>query len=356
MLRHIVIAAISLLLFSAAGWAGKLYQYEYQKIMPIEPPLAVTVTNPNGTVTIEANTENKLRIDGVKKIYAENQDEAEFIADHVQVEVSEAEGHVIIEPRFLTIKEQSSSFWQKLLGTGEESIQGSVDLVISVPSDCHVDVYDPSGAISVSGLRGQVKISAQSGSVAVQDILGPVTLETSSGPVSLKNIEGRTEVKANGADVSFYSVNGNLEIRNSSGRISGEYVIGDVTVVQTGGDIDLAHIEGDVRLKTTSGQVKVEQDFGAMDVSTETGDIEIVTELNSAKDYFVETISGSIRFLVPEASSGDIKLEAGSCEIDAQIPIAIDSFSRTRISGRFGGGGPKISLATMSGGITLAEF
>ncbi len=356
MLRHIVIAALSCLLLTASGWAGKRYQYEYQKIMSVEPPVAVTITNPNGTVTVETNTENKLRIDGVKNVYAESKEEAEFIADHIQFDVSDAEGHIVIEPRFLTIREQSSSFWQKLLGTGEESIQGSVDLVISVPSDCHVDVYDPAGTVSVSGLRGQVKIAARSGAVLVQDILGPVTLETSSGPVSLKDIEGRAEVKANGAEVSFYSINGNLEIRNSSGRITGEYVIGDVTAVQSGGDIDLAHVEGDIRLKTTSGRVKVEQDFGALDVSTETGDIEIVTELNSAKDYFVETISGSIRFLVPEASSGDVKLEAGSCEIDAQIPIAIDSFSRTRISGRFGGGGPKISLATMSGGITLAEF
>jgi len=356
MLRHIVIAVVALLLCTSAGWAGKLYPYQYQKIMTFDTPLAVTVTNPNGTVKIESNTENKLRIDGVKNIYAESEDEAEFIADHVQIEISEAEGHVIIEPRFLTIKEQSPSFWQKLLGTGEESIQGSVDLVISVPYDCHVDVYDPAGSVEVSGLRGQVKVSSNSGAISVQDILGPVNLETSTGPISLKDIEGSAEVKANGAQVSFYSINGNLEIRSSLGRISGEYVIGDVTVVQTGGDIEVAHVEGDIRLKTTSGRVKVEQDFGALDVSTETGDIEIVTELNSAKDYFVETISGSIRFLVPEASSGDVKLEAGSCEIDAQIPIAIDSFSRTRISGRFGGGGPKISLATMSGGITLAEF
>jgi DUF4097 and DUF4098 domain-containing protein YvlB len=356
MLRHIVIAAICSVLICAAARAATLYQYEYQKIIPVEPPLAVTITNPNGTVTVEANTEGKLRIDGVKNIYAENPDEAEFIADHVQMEVAEAEGHITVEPRFLTIKEQSPSFWQKLLGKGEESIQGSVDLIVSVPTDCDVDIYSPAGTVTVSGLRGRVNISGQSGLINVQDILGPVILQTSSGPVSLKDVEGRTEVKANGASVDFYSINGNLEIRNSTGRISGEYVIGDVIIVQAGGDIDLAHVEGDIRLKTTSGRVKVEQDFGALDVSTETGDIDIVTELNSAKDYFVETISGSIRFLVPEASSGNVRLEAGSCEIDAQIPIAIDSFSRTRISGRFGGGGPKISLATISGGITLAEF
>lgn len=356
MLRRIVIVAVFCALFSAAAHGATLFQYEYQKIMPVEPPLSLTITNPNGSVTVEANTEGKLQIDGMKNIYAENQDEAEYIADHVQIEVSETGGHIVIEPHFPTVKEQSPSFWEKLMGKGDESIQGSVDLVISVPSDCHVDVYNPAGTTSVSGLRGQIKIYGRSESITVQDILGPVLVETSSGPVTLKNIEGRTEVKANGADVSSNSINGDLEIRNSTGRMTGEYVIGDVTIVQAGGNIDLSHVEGDIRLKTTSGWVKAEQEFGAMDVSTETGDIDIVTELNSAKDYFVETISGSIRFLVPEASSGNVKLEAGSCDIDAKIPIAIDSFSRTRISGRFGGGGPKISLATMSGGITLAEF
>lgn len=356
MSRFIVIVTSVLLYVSVPILGGEVYQSEYQKIIPVESPLSVTVSNPKGAVAVGINTDDKLQIDVVKNVYADSEDEANLIADYIQIGVSEADGHIAIEPRFLHIQQESPSFWQKLFGTGNESIHGSVDVILSVPADCNVGIYNPAGAVEIVGLRGRIEVSTESGAVMIRDILGPVVVESSSGTVDLRDIEGNIEVKANGSDISFYSIKGDLEIRNSSGRTGGEYLIGDITIAQTGGDVEIGRIEGDIRIKTSSGRVAVAQDFGALDVSSETGDINITTELNSAKDYFVETISGSIRFLVPEASSGDVRLEAGSCEIDAQIPIAIDSFSRTRISGRFGGGGPKISLATISGGITLAEF
>jgi len=356
MSRFIVTAVMVFMSAAAPLAAGGIFQSEYQKIIPVEGSLSVTVYNPQGTVRVGINTENHLRIDAVKNVRADSEEEANLIADHIQMDISEADGHIAIKPRFLLIREETPSFWQKLFGAGTESIHGSVDIVISVPPDCNVGIANPAGAVEVIGLSGRVEVSTRSGSVTVRDILGAVTVESSSGPIDIRDIEGDIDIKANGSEISFYSIIGNLEIRNSSGRTSGEYLIGDVIVAQTGGDIEIGRIEGDIRVKTISGQVAVGQDFGALDIATETGDIDIMTELNSSKDYFVETISGSIRFLVPEASSGDVRIEAGSCEIDTQIPIAIDSFSRTRISGRFGGGGPKISLATMSGGITLAEY
>jgi DUF4097 and DUF4098 domain-containing protein YvlB len=347
---------VAILFLSAASPGGKVYRYEYQKIIKVEPGLEISVNNPSGTVTLMTNPDNKLRIDAVKNIYAESQEEAEFVADHVQVSATDVDGHFTIEPRFLKIQHRSPSFWQKLLGKGSETSHGSVDFVISVPADCNVDINNPQGDIDVSGLRGSVKVVGEAGNIGVRDILGNATIATSSGSVTVKDIEGKVYIKANGSDLTFFSLNGDLEIRNSSGKAAGEYLIGDLTVTQQVGEVNVKHIEGDIRIKAASANVKVAQDFGALDVSTETGDIDITTELNSSKDYFVETVSGSIRFRVPEASGGEVRLEAGSCEIDTQIPIAIESFSRTRISGSFGSGGPKITLATTSGDIVLGEY
>ena len=347
---------VAILFLSAAASGGKVYRYEYQKIIKTEPGLQISINNPNGKVTLTTNPDGKLRVDAVKSIYAESQEEAEFVADHVQVSVTDIDGHFTIEPRFLQIQNRSPSFWQKLLGKGSETSYGSVDFVISVPTECNVDINNPQGDIEVSGLRGSITATGDLGSIAVRDIMGDATVVSSSGPVAVKDIEGRIFIKANGADLTFFSLNGDLEIRNSSGKVAGEYLVGDLIVSQQVGEVDVRQIEGDIRIKAASANVKVIQNFGALDVSTETGDIDITTELNSSKDYFVETVSGSIRFRVPEASGGEVRLEAGSCEIDTQIPIAIESFSRTRISGSFGSGGPKISLATTSGDIVLAEY
>lgn len=350
-----VLAAAAVLWLSPTAFGGETYEFSFQKTITAATP-QITITNPIGAVTVTATTEDNVRIEAVKRIYADSKEEAETAADNIQIEVSDTQGHLMIGPRVLNAPDRSPSFWQKLLGRGDRSGQGSVDFVISVPTDCAVDVYSPLGTAIVAGIRGRVNVSGEVGEVTVQDVVGPVLIGVSSGAVTVKDVEGNVEIKANGSMISFFSIHGDLEIRNSSGGTSGEYLIGDVTISQADGEVALRGIEGDIRVKTASGRVEVEQDMGALDVGTETGDINITTELNSSKDYFVETISGSIRFLVPEASSGKVKLEAGSCDIDTQIPIAIDSFSRTRISGSFGSGGPKITLATMSGGIMLAEF
>ncbi|MEE9443131.1 MAG: DUF4097 family beta strand repeat-containing protein [candidate division Zixibacteria bacterium] len=354
MSRFIIVLTIVIL---QAGLSfGKTYEYEYQKIINVEPGLELTINNANGKIILTTNNDYKLKVDAVKKIIADSKDEADLIADHVQISVASVDGHFSIEPQFLRIHDRSPSFWQKILGKSGEPSYGSIDFVISVPTDCNADIYNSSGNIEATGIRGKIFVSGTAGNVIIRDNQGDLEITTTSGLVELNDIEGEVSINANGSDVNFYSINGNVEIRNSSGLMTGEYLIGDLVLSQTTGSIDLKHIEGDIRLQSTSGKINILQDFGALDVSTESGNINIKTELNSAKDYFVETISGSIEFLIPVASGGEIKLEAGSGDINTQVPISIDSFSKTRITGSFGHGGPKVSLITRSGDITLSEF
>ncbi|MFH1700429.1 MAG: DUF4097 family beta strand repeat-containing protein [Candidatus Zixiibacteriota bacterium] len=345
-----------MLILQAGSSYGKDYQYEYQKIIDVEPGLELTIKGANGNIILTTNNENILKIEAVKKINADSKDEADLVADHVQISVAQVDGHFSIEPQFLKIQDRSPSFWKKILGKSGESSYGSIDFVISVPTDCNADIYSSSGDVETAGIRGKLFISGTAGNITIRDNQGALEITTTSGLVELNDIEGKISINASGSDVNFYSINGDVEIRNSSGQITGEYLVGDLILIQTTGNMDLKHIEGDIRLKSTSGKINISQDFGALDVSTESGNINIKTGLNSIKDYFIETVSGSIEFLVPVASGGEIKIEAESGDIDTRIPISIDSFSKTRITGIFGHGGPKVSLMTKSGEIILSEF
>lgn len=354
--KRSTIILLAVFCLSTAALGGEVYRFEYQKIISVETGIELTLNNASGNVILTTNEDGKLKVDAVKRIYSDSPEEAEQVADHIQISVASAENHFTIEPKFMKIHDRSPSFWQKILGKSGETSYGSVDFVISVPVDCNADIYNTSGNIDIVGLRGRLLLSGTAGDIKVRDIQGDLEITTTSGNVVIVDIEGNIHINATGSDIAFSTINGNLDIRNSSGKTSGEYLVGDLTLSQTTGSIELARIEGDIRLKSNSGKIRVEQDFGALDVSTESGNIEIRTELNSDKDYFVESISGSIDFLIPGASSGRIKIEAGSGDIDTRIPIAIDSFSKTRISGSFGEGGPKITLATTSGDIRLAEY
>lgn len=335
---------------------GKTYEYQYQKIINVEPTLELTINNANGSIILTANDEYKLKVDAVKKIYSESKEEADLISDHVQISVTASEGHILIEPRFTRIRNTPPSFWDKLLGKSGEPSHGSVDFIISVPVDCNADIYNSNGNIEVAGLRGHLLLSNAAGGINVRDIIGNLDIAATSGHIILAEIEGNLEINATNTQISFFSINGDLEIKNNSGETTGEYLIGDLTMTKTVGRVELQHIEGDVRIQSTSGEISILQEYGALDISNETGDIAIKTELNSLKDYYIQTTTGSIEFIVPEDSNGRIKMEVGSGDIDAQIPIAIESFSKTKIAGSFGNEGPKILLATGSGDITLAEF
>jgi DUF4097 and DUF4098 domain-containing protein YvlB len=341
-------------------WAGpaaaKTYTFDYQKIIDTPERIELTLNNITGNVTVRAHDQNSLRIDAVKRINADSKEEATIIADHIQINVQETSGHFTIEPYYMRIHDRSPSFWEKLLGRSGDESYGRVDFEILVPVQCSPTLTNTSGDIGVFGIRGNVEISGTSGDVKINDVFGDCDIATTSGKIDLADIEGNMRINATGSDVSFYSLVGDVDFRNTSGNTSGEYVRGDVTMSQTTGNVRLEHIEGDVRVKSVSGAIRVQQEYGALDISTHSGDVAVRTELNSPKDYFVETVSGSIELLVPETAGGEVKLESSSGAIDTKVPIAIESFSRTRISGRFGTGGPLLHLATSSGDITLAEF
>ena len=93
-----------------------------------------------------------------------------------------------------------------------------------------------------------------------------------------------------------------FEINNENGNTKGEFIFGDVTIKQPTGKIDLQWIEGDIRLKSLSAVIDVNQVRGALDITSQTGDVYIRTELDSPRNYFVKTNSGSVKFKIPEMS------------------------------------------------------
>ncbi len=119
---------------------------------------------------------------------------------------------------------------------------------------------------------------------------------------------------------------------------------------------DENEVEGDIRIKSSSATITIQQIRGAIDLVTLSGEVKIQTELDSPRDYFVETNSGSITFIIPEASSGVLNIETQSGDVQAEMPVAVKSVSRNRLVGEFGRGGPTIRLSSSSGDVTVALY
>jgi len=291
----------AVVVITAPPVASKEFTFDYQKIVEVDQPVTLDLRLGRGKVTVEGTSDNRLIINAVKRVRASNYDEAEEVADHIEIKVRQDGAVVDVNTNYLRMMSRGKSFWQKILGSGSDWY-GDVEYTISVPS------------------RTDLKLTCLS------------------------------------ADINVSSVEGAIDIENESGVIGGEFIFGPITISQPNGDIDLQWIEGDVRINATSGKIAVNQVRGATDIATHTGEVYVRTELDSPRDSYVKTTSGRIHFLVPESASGELSVETAGGEIETEVPITIKSFTRSQLIGEFGQGGPKIHLSSASGNVVVAQY
>ena len=298
-LSHII---LMLILCCAISLSAAEYSFEYQKIINISEPVKIDLNMFKGKITVIGNQSDKVIIEANKIIRASNRDEAEEVADHIEIKVSPDNKYINIETNYLKMISRSSSFWSKFFGTSGSEAYGAVDYVISVP---------PRTSINLTGMEAAIEVSSLEGDVTVQ---------------------------------------------NSSGLFHAEYIYGTVTVSQPVGLINLDWIEGDIRIKSNSSRIRIKQLNGAIDLATFSGEVHIETELDSPRDYFVETTSGSIIFSVPTSATGELKIETETGKIATEVPVVVKSVSRKKLVGKFGDGGPTINIVSRTGDVDVNQF
>jgi len=297
----------ALLIWACSLWLGTAgvradeFTFEYQKIMDVQEPISLQLNLVRGKVHITSSENSRVIIEAVKRVRAANEEEAEEVADHIEIKVETSAGDVTINTNYLRMLSRSPTFWQKVLGAGSDSY-GMVDYTITVP------------------------------------------------------VRSSINIKSMASDIDLSSIEGKIEIENTVGATRGEFLFGPVTVRQPQGAIDLQWVEGDIRVKSSSASVTVKQVHGAIDVTTATGDVNIQTELTSPRDYFVETTSGAITFSIPEAASGLLQIETQEGDIQTEVPVIIKSVSHRRVVAEFGQGGPTITLTSSSGDVNVALY
>jgi DUF4097 and DUF4098 domain-containing protein YvlB len=273
-----------------------------------------------GDCELTASDTDLIQIMAIKRVEAVSAEDANDLADHIQIQIEKIKDHLAVGTRYLRTLEKLPSFWQKMFSHGGDASFGMVDWKVKVPA----------------GLK--VRLTSSRGSITVGQIRNDLTIRSSASDISLASIEGA------------------VTIDNGSGRLTGELIIGPVAIRQMLGTVNLQFVEGDIRIKSSSANISIEQELGALDLTTTTGNVDIRTNLESTRDYLVTTESGDIRLSVPESSSAQLKLNSRTGEIKTEMPVAIKSMSSTRLEGVFGEGGVRISLSSMSGDVTVAQF
>ena len=315
-----IVGSFLLLFALVSTGAAKEYTFQFQRIIETKNAPEFSLTLVNGDVAIVGGEDNRLIIEAVKKVHAVSMDEAAVVADHIEIRVDRSGDKVDVSTNYLRMMNRSPSFWEKVLGMGGSESYGEVDYTITVPIGANIQIVNTAGKMTV------------------------------------QNVSGNLSLRSSAADISLNAVEGNIDIDNNSGETKGDLLFGSVQVRQAMGTVDLKWVEGDIRLKAKTADVAIHQERGSLDVFSSSGSIKIKTNLDSGRDYFVQTVSGDIEFLVPEIASGRLDITSEMGDIKTEVPVAIESYSRQGLIGQFGRGGVKISLQSGSGDVSVAQF
>src|SRR5258708_4886989 len=129
----------------------------------------------------------------------------------------------------------------------------SIDYTIELPRNAEVSTRVASGAQSISGVLGPVKVQSASGSIAVSKIERSVQVSTASGSITAQDlgedfrrnsVSGSMTVSSIKGDVRAHVTSGSTNISGPGGRVEAGTTSGTVTVTGAGNDVTPSSVSG----------------------------------------------------------------------------------------------------------------
>jgi Putative adhesin len=156
-----------------------------------------------------------------------------------------------------------------------------LDLVITVPEGCDIQLSNGSGDVTVQGVSGRIDLRTGSGPISVSEVNGQISLKTGSGPIGVSEVNGQISLKTGSGPVSGTGINGQLKLLTGSGRI----------------DLEQAALKGSSQIKTGSGAITFTGEldpYGNYNLVTGSGRVNLTLPTNAAFRLNAATGSGGV--------------------------------------------------------------
>src|SRR5216683_7600664 len=182
---------LPLVLFSAlfvlAGcYSGPAVTGTFDRNYSVTGPIRVELANASGDVDITGSADGKVHVHGGVRASG-------FGSESSQKRLDDTLANPPIEQKGDTIR----------IGKDYSRMRNvSIAYSIQVPRDTEVSANVASGAQTILGVRGPVKVQAASGSIRVEKIEHDAQLSTASGSVSATDIGGEVHVSSASGSVT----------------------------------------------------------------------------------------------------------------------------------------------------------
>ena len=280
---------------------------------------------------------------------------------------------------------------------GNRGQNNGVDFTIEVPADAAVKAHTSFGDVQVTGAAGGVDASTSTGRADAHSVGGAVVLHSDFGAVTLDNSTVSTvsaasssgsvtlnHVTASGA-VDLHSDFGGLDYesgraasltaRTSNGRVTltgltidgaanAHSDFGSLTVTQVAAaSYAINSSNGNVTIDGAAGSVQASSDFGrvsvahgsavTLDLHSSNGAVSFSGSLG-AGPHSLTSDFGDVSLTLPANTAADLDLSTSFGNIHTSLPVtASGDISQQHWAGVLNGGGPRVTVKTSNGNISL---
>lgn len=225
----------------------------------------------------------------------------------------------------------------------------------------HVDVTADPGMVRIRarrpderncncGVRFTLKVPKK---VILEDI------STSSGSLRLESIKGSARMRSSNGSVHVWGVDGDIDIQTSNGSMDVDKFMGSADLKTSNGRIKASGVEGAFSARTSNGSIDV--DIDALDtgkpvvLSSSNGSINLALAKWQNNEVRASTSNSSVNLRLPAGVAADVKAVTSNGNITSDFELTASQRSKTRLSGRIGGGGALLDLSTSNGNIRLLK-
>lgn len=265
--------AIAALLLTATGCSIGPTEFRDDSFTVGVSP-TVVVNSENGSIEINAGTDNEVRVEATLTD-----------APRVQYEISQDGDTITIDAKI------SKEWW--FFGSA------AADIAITAPAGTYVDIDTSNGAVELHGMEGAGTLRTSNGKIVLKDVKGAYDGTTSNGAIEIGTMEGTCVISTSNGSVDLWDVKGEVEVESSNGEIwfSGEMTAGSRS-----------------RLVTSNGKVDVELSGTpsiSLDAKTSNGVVTcelVITATLTREDHLVGTIGAGEAELYIRTSNGDVTI------------------------------------------------
>ena len=252
----------------------------------------------------------------------------------------------------------------------------SVDIDVRVPKSSSLAIDAAHGDVQVSGVSGSIDVRSGNGDTGIHSAGADVTVQSENGDIHIDGVGGNLRLNGRGDDVEIKNVAGNasvegafsgdIDLRNVAKTAHCATQFSDLTLAQLTGrmhldsdDISISGVGGDARINTRNKGITADHIAGQLNIVDSHSDIDVKYAAPPRANISVADDSGDIDLALPSDSNFFLSAISRSGEVDSDFGGSalrpVNDENMQQLTGQFGSGGPKISIANTYGTIQLSK-